>query len=84
VALVGVGFLEGTAEIAMTRDAMTMARAARKSGGLVIAQLNRVGTLEKLPPGQVIVLDALVDVLVATDGYDRTWDMFASTPASRM
>jgi propionate CoA-transferase len=83
VALVGVGFLEGTAEIAMTRDAMTMARAARKGGGLVIAQTNRVGTLNKLPIGQVVVPDGLVDALVASDGYDRTWDMFAAAPAGR-
>src|SRR5690348_10637472 len=39
VAIVGVGFLEGSAEMAMTRDAVTMVRAARKSGGLVIAQI---------------------------------------------
>src|SRR3954454_12680138 len=83
VALVGVGFLEGTAEIAMTRDAMTMARAARKGGGLVIAQTNRVGTMEKLPNGQEGVADGLVDALVVTDGYDRTWDVFAAAPAGR-
>ncbi|PPQ29100.1 hypothetical protein [Rhodopila globiformis] len=83
VALVGVGFLEGTAEMVMTRDAMTMARAARKSGGLVIAQINRVGTLRKLPIGQVAVADTLVDVLVTTDGHDRAGDVFATAPAPR-
>jgi propionate CoA-transferase len=83
VALVGVGFLEGTAEMVMTRDAVTMARAAHKGGGLVIAQINRVGTLRKLPIGQVVVTDTLVDVLVATDGHDRTWDVFAASPLAR-
>src|SRR3984885_464000 len=44
VAMIGVAFMEGTAAIAMTREAMTIARAARKGGGLVIAQTERVGT----------------------------------------
>src|SRR5271157_341874 len=73
VALIGVGFLEGTAEIAMTRDAMAMARAARTSGGIVIAQTDRIGTLDKLSPGLVLAPDALVDVLVAADPRDRGW-----------
>ncbi len=60
VALIGVGFMEGTAAIVMTRDSMTIARAARKSGGLVIAQVDRIGTLERPPPGQVVVPE-LVD-----------------------
>ena len=77
VALIGVAFMEGTAAIAMTRDAMTVARAARQSGGLVIAQTHRVGTLEKLPPGQVVVPDTLVDILVTTDARDRGWETFS-------
>jgi propionate CoA-transferase len=80
VALIGVAFMEGTAAIAMTRDSMTIARAARKSGGIVIAQMNRIGTLDKLPPGQVVVPDTLVDVLVATDPGDRHWETFSSAP----
>jgi propionate CoA-transferase len=80
VALIGVAFMEGTAAIAMTRDSMTIARAARKSGGIVIAQVNRVGTLDKLRPGQVVVPDTLVDVLVAADPADRHWETFASAP----
>ena len=82
VALIGVAFMEGTAALAMTRDAMTIARAAHKSGGLVIAQLDRIGTLDKLPPGQVIVPDTLVDVLVATDPRERGWETFSSTAAA--
>jgi propionate CoA-transferase len=76
-AMIGVAFMEGTAAIAMTRDSMTIARAARKSGGIVIAQMDRIGTLEKLPPGQVVVPDTLVDVLVEGDPRDRTWETFS-------
>ncbi len=81
-ALIGVAFMEGSAAIAMTRESMTMARAARKSGGLVIAQVDRVGTIEKLPLGQVVVPDALVDVLVGADPRDRRPEMFSTATAS--
>jgi propionate CoA-transferase len=83
VALIGIGFMEGTGEIVMTRDAMVMARAAHKSGGIVIAQVNRIGTIDKLPPGQVEAPDTLVDVLVSGDGQDRNWETFASAPPRR-
>nr|WP_294511158.1 CoA-transferase [uncultured Rhodopila sp.] len=82
-ALIAVAFVQGTGEVAMTRDAMTIARAARKSGGVVIAQPDRIGTLEKLQPGQVIAPDALIDVLVAADERDRAWETFAPAPAGR-
>ena len=78
VALIGVAFMEGTAAIAMTRDSMTIARAAHKSGGIVIAQMDRVGTLDKLPPGQVEVPDRLVDFLVEPDQHERGWETFSS------
>ncbi|WP_428484529.1 CoA-transferase [Rhodopila sp.] len=78
VALISVAFMEGSAAIAMTRDAMTIARAVQASGGLVIAQMDRVGTMEKLPPGQVVVPDTLVDVLVAADPRERTETTFSS------
>ncbi len=80
VALIGVAFMEGTAAIAMTRESMTIARAARRSGGIVIAQAEHIGTLDKLPPGQVVVPDRLVDVLVTTDPRDRTGETFALAP----
>jgi propionate CoA-transferase len=82
-ALIGVAFMEGTAAIAMTREAMTIARAARKSGGLVIAQTDRIGTLDKLPPGQVVVPDTLVDVLVAPDHRGGTWETFSPAATKR-
>jgi len=81
VAFIGVAFMEGSAAIAMTRESMTIARAARKSGGLVIAQMDRIGTLEKLPPGQVVVPDALVDVLLTSDPGDRAQETFSSPAA---
>jgi propionate CoA-transferase len=82
VALVGVAFMEGTAAITMTRDSLTIARAARRSGGTVIAQMNRIGTLERLPAGQVVVPDTLVDVLVATDPRQRHWETFSAAPVA--
>lgn len=82
VGLIGVAFMEGTAAIAMTRESRTIARAVRQSGGIVIAQLDRIGTLEKLPPGQIVVEDTLVDVLVAADARERASETFSSTPAS--
>lgn len=76
-ALIGVAFMEGTAAIAMTRESMTIARAARKCGGTVIAQVNRVGTLDKLPSGQVVIPDSLVDVLIEGDPRDRRPETFS-------
>jgi len=82
-ALIGVAFMEGTAAIAMTRESMTIARAARKCGGLVVAQVDRIGTMDKLPPGQVVVPDTLVDILVALDVRERTREMFAPVATYR-
>jgi len=81
VALIGVCFMEGTGAIAMTRECSTMARAVRQSGGIVIAQPDRIGTLEKVPSGKVIVADSLVDILIATDLRDRMGETFASVRA---
>jgi propionate CoA-transferase len=83
VALIGVGFMEGTAAIAMTRESRTMAQAVRQSGGVVIAQLDRVGTLEKLPSGKIIAPDTLVDILIAADTQERLPETFSSAPTSR-
>jgi propionate CoA-transferase len=83
VALVPVAFVEGTGEMAMTRDAMAIARAARKTGGVVIAQTDHAGTLGKLPPGQVVAPDTLVDALVTGGGPDRAPERFATAPLGR-
>lgn len=81
VALVGVGFMAGTAAIVMPRESLTIARAARQSGGVVIAQLSRIGTLAQVPPGESVAPDALVDVLVTADPRDTGWETF--TPPAR-
>ncbi len=80
VALIAVAFVQETAEIAMTRDAMAMARAARQGGGVVIAQTDRAGTLAKLARGQVVAPDTLIDALVVGDGRDRAAETFAAAP----
>jgi propionate CoA-transferase len=89
IATVGVSFMAGSAAIVMSHDAHTIARAARKCGGVVIAQTNRVGTLDAVPPGHVEAPDTLVDVIVNADGRDRTWEtlspiMPAPTPHRRL
>jgi len=82
-ALIGVAFMDGSGAIAMTRDSMTIARATQKCGGTVIAQVDRIGTLEKLPPGQVVVPDTLVDVLVEADPRERAWETFSPAATGR-
>jgi propionate CoA-transferase len=79
--LIGVGFMAETGEIAMTRESLTIARAVRKTGGIVIGQLDHLGTLAKPRPGQVIAPDNAVDVLIAADPRDRGIETFASPAA---
>jgi propionate CoA-transferase len=81
VAVVGVAFMEGSGGIAMTRESMTIARAARRGGGLVIAQMDRIGTLEKLPRGQLEVPETLVDILVEAAPGGRRWETFGPAVA---
>ena len=80
--LIGVGFMADTGAITMTREAMTIARAVRKSGGLVIAQPDRIGTYAKLRPGQVEVPDTLIDILVMADPRNEGWDTFSGRPGN--
>lgn len=75
--LIGVSFMADTGDIAMTQDALTIARAVRKTGGIVIAQPDHVGTLAKPRSGQVVVPDDVVDILVAADPKERGMDSFA-------
>ncbi len=83
VALISIAVMEGTGAIAMTRDAMAIARAAQAGGGIVIAQMERIGTSSKLAPGQVVVPDTLVDLLVAADQHERAVETFSSRPTAR-
>ena len=80
--LIGVSFMADTGAIAMTREAMTIARAVQKTGGLVIAQPDRIGTHAKLKPGQVEVPDTLIDILVTADPQNGGWDTFSGRPGS--
>jgi propionate CoA-transferase len=64
IGVISVAFMAGTAALATSRDNETIARAAHAGGGIVIAELDKVGTLEKLPRGLVIVPDTTVDVLI--------------------
>jgi propionate CoA-transferase len=81
VALVPVAFMAGSAALVMPRDALTMARGARANGGLVIGQTRRIGTLDRLPPGQMVVPDSMLDLLIGTDEGRRANEVFAAPPA---
>lgn len=67
VSLVDVSFREDSASLVMSRDGATLAEAAHRSGGIVIGQSIRVGTVKRLGRGQIEVRETLVDHLVAGD-----------------
>ncbi len=77
VALIGVAFLEGSAAITATRDSLTIARAARMCGGLVIAQIDHIGTLNKVPSGYTMITETMVDILIEADPRERRFETFA-------
>jgi propionate CoA-transferase len=61
---------------ALTSDTLSLAMAAHNSGGLVIAQVERVADVNTLNPRQVKIPGILVDcVVVATDpgNHPQTW-----------
>lgn len=75
-AVVGATFLADGRGLALTREGHIMARAAHRGGGIVIAQIDRIGTVEKPPRGYERVPDTLVDVLVQAEPPVRPRDVF--------
>lgn len=60
---------------ALVLDNLAMAMAARNCGGLVIAQVERTCAAGSIPPKQVVVPSALVDVVVVAEPgmHDQTF-----------
>ena len=61
---------------ALTLESLPMAQAARNSGGIVIAQVERVASNESLNPKDVKIPGLLVDYVVETEDMDNHHQSF--------
>jgi propionate CoA-transferase len=68
---------------ALTIDVLSVAMAAHNSGGIVIAQVERIADVRTLNPRQVKVPGAIVDCIVVAEDDGSHWQTFGSryTPA---
>lgn len=71
VAAVAVAMVAPSASLAVSRDGLLAIEAARASGGMVIAQQEHAGLVDRPPRSWVEVPDSVVDVLVPPGSMRR-------------